>query len=788
MSKHSNRGNRARGDEQSRNPPSDDSLSSKVDQVDHDASLALLMGIQLFCCWTAPFIEESIAGLLRLEKYPTADTYRDHIEDTSHILESAAPIISRLKALESVISGKDRSNMDLNSFKSEVRNLAETMREFIGKSYGVRENILATFQKSEAARSSQSALAEISEESLAYDQNSTIAMLLNIERLEAQALATVGIFANQNEGISIADVLAGCAFLPFNIAASASQKDPTSESEVLSISPEIVASALNTAFFGVREMQKQLLNYCIQSSLSEWEEEGGPQLFFDVLQAMSSENFDSFSFDEKKVQALRAIARHSSPIRVYEDAGGITASFLVPDDIQQYVQEAGAVITYVLANLDSELRSLNIQPVAITRKCGEMLEIGLSLCMQCSGELKPNSKEVSVLMHLHSKNPEFVGKHTQIFDCLSLGVHLEKQTSLEIELPREFFESREDCFDQIKMLRNAIDLCQEIKGVSLLKLERLPGATPDFDELNSEDQEDELDGEEESFNGVDLGEVTVFGENVSSTEASRETPISRLDRLYRIWKSAGVKSPEDLGSENSNVIFRAPASWLADSELNSTLMQLGGIVEFAKLDLIASRENLFNEDLDKPPTKFITDLTGLVRSYRSRLIEYERPLLFMPVKAGLLAQDGTARFYLSTNDGKLIGIGGVPVENSSIPTLTIFPPHRVELSRGLVANVTQSLKDSQKKPGPLMYKVQSLLLQRGWALSESILSEVLDQYEEAFSPLPFSEVASIIYTNISGNCDRGLIMKDNYQLTGASTVFKLAILTRGDSIIWNVAE
>jgi hypothetical protein len=746
--------------------------------------MATLTQLRLFCWWTAPIIAESIAAIIHLDKYPTKDAYQSNIVETDQIVESATPIISRLQAIESAINKEDGPSSNLTALKSEANNLSGEMQEYIKKIYGVRHKILADFVEYESPSSGQTNMLKVTEDDLICDLNSPLAILINLPRQEAQALATLRIFAAQDQEISIADILTGCAFLPFNIATSPNLGDETKESEVPSISPELAASALNAAFLSVREVQGQLFNYCLQDSLFKWQESDGPDLSFDVIDAISTENFDRVNFDEDKIRALRAISMHSSPIRVYEDAGTIVVSFLAPEDIEQFIEETGLTINLVLDRMASELRSLKINPVAITRKCGEMLEVGLSLHLPGSGKLKPYSKETSCIIDLHS-NKEFVSNITQGFDHLSLHVKLANRKLLEIELPREFFESQENGFKKNKMLRSAVALCQELEGRTLLRIERLPSSKPDFDELESNNKGDDWDSDKAPHGDSDPGEITIFNDNFSLGDESSETAVSRLARLHKTDRWSSIESSKNSHSEHNHPAFRAPASWLTNSEFCSAVIRLCGLVEIARLDLIASRDSLFNEDGVQPATKVISDLAGLIDNHRDRLKEYDRPLLFMPVQAGLLAQDGSARFYLSTRDGELIGIGGVPIEHSSISSLSIFTSHTALLFKGLVSDITQSLIDSKKIPGPLMSKVQSLLINRGWALSESILSEVLSEYEETLSPLALSRVASIIYTSISGTPEGGLVIQENHQLTGYSKTFKLSILTPADIPVWS---
>jgi hypothetical protein len=136
MSKHNQQGNRSG----SNNPPkeaspSDTPASTNNESLDHSAQVATQLELKLFCWWTAPIVEEALSGLIRLDRYSTAETYRNHTQETTTIRESAAPIILGLKEIEDALYSLDVSDVNLSSLKLKASDLAGQMAQFINASH-----------------------------------------------------------------------------------------------------------------------------------------------------------------------------------------------------------------------------------------------------------------------------------------------------------------------------------------------------------------------------------------------------------------------------------------------------------------------------------------------------------------------------------------------------------------------------------------------------------------------------------------------------------------------------
>jgi hypothetical protein len=773
MSKHNQQGNRSG----SNNPPkeaspSDTPASTNNESLDHSAQVATQLELKLFCWWTAPIVEEALSGLIRLDRYPTAETYRNHTQETTTIRKSAAPIILGLKEIEDALYTLDVSDVNLSSLKLKASDLAGQMAQFINASYELKGDILSRFLEAENSASAPNdeitPTGSFSEEDLVDDRNSSHDMLINIPRQKAQALATIRIFAKQDDGISIADVLTGCAFLPYNVAVLPNSQVGARQSEVINISPQIAASAVYTAFLKVTEAQKELFNFCLQCSLLEWEEIGGPDLFFDVLNAIGSVDFDTVNFDQKKILALRALATNASAVRVYEESGEVITSFLMPSDIAPFEAEIRYVFDQLMTGFTKELNSLGAEPVVITRRCGETFELGVSIRLPCSEDLKAHSEETSSIIDLHSRE-DFVKNLPMPASHISLAINLPDKDLFEIELPREFFIANRGGTDRTELLRNAIDLCVPIKSSSLARIERLPASDKDSD----------CDS--------DPGEVTIFRREFHEAEMLSETAVARLARLYKICELSDGALPEDLFSAVNSAALRIPASWLENDDLRTNLSKLSTQVEIADLDLIAFSNDLFEGAALETSTQVLARVTSLLHDFKTNLSEHGRSLLFMPLKASTDTADGSVKFYLTSTKGSLLGVGRIPTQKSSFPTLTLFPPTVAERFGKLVADVTQSLSEASKISGTLMHKVQNAIRKKGVILSEYILEELCDEYARSFSPPSQSDVERIIYAGIAALGKEDHIRAD-YRPSGSSEKYYLAIFTKKERFYLNPEE
>jgi hypothetical protein len=770
MSKHDNPRHRPGSDHPSKKASSPDHREvPNGESLDHSTQVATQLELKLFCWWTAPLIEEALSGLIRLDRYPTAETYRNHIQETTRIRESAKPIILGLKEIEDALYNRGASGANLPSLKLKASDLADQMAKFINDSYELKYDILSRFLEAENSDSDPSdemtLTGALSEEDLVDDRNSPHAMLINIPRQKDQALATTRIFAKQDNGISIADVITGCAFLPYNVAVSPNSQVGASQSEVLNISPQIAANAVNTAFLKVAEAQKELFNFCLQSSLLEWEGNCGPDLFFKVLSAIAFENCDTLNFDRKKILGLRALATNASAVRVYEESGEVITSFLMPSDIAPFEEEIRYVFDQLMTGFTKELRSLGVEPVVITRRCGETFELGVSIRLPCSEDLKAHSEETSSIIDLHSRE-DFVKTLPIPASHISLAINLLDKELFEIELPRAFFIDNYNDSDRTELLRNAIDLCVPIKSSSLARIERLPASDKDSD-----------------FDS-DPGEVTIFRREFPEAEMSSETAVARLARLYKICELSDGAFPEDQLSAVNNVALRIPASWLEDHDLRTNLLKLSSQVEIAELDLIAFSNELFEDAALETSTEVLARVTSLLNDFRTNLSEHRRPLLSMPLKASTDILDGSVKFYLTSTKGSLLGVGRIPTQRSSFPTLTLFPPAVVERFGKLVADVTQSLSEASKISGTLMHKVQNAIRGKGVILSEYILDDLCEEYARSFSPLPQSDVEKIIFAAIAALGEEVHIRAD-YRPSDSSEKYYLAIFTKQERFYLN---
>jgi hypothetical protein len=159
----------------------------------------------------------------------------------------------------------------------------------------------------------------------------------------------------------------------------------------------------------------------------------------------------------------------------------------------------------------------------------------------------------------------------------------------------------------------------------------------------------------------------------------------------------------------------------------------------------------------------------------------------MPLKASTDTADGSVKFYLTSTKGSLLGVGRIPTQKSSFPTLTLFPPTVAERFGKLVADVTQSLSEASKISGTLMHKVQNAIRKKGVILSEYILEELCDEYARSFSPPSQSDVERIIYAGIAA-LGKEVHIRADYRPSGSSEMYYLAIFTKQERFYLNPEE